>query len=346
MIESFLEFDFSFSDKLRKSDIGDAPYGHISDEEPCGLHAGGEDKIYAYEERVATEDCHQCLPLTHPEREQFVVYMAFVGHKGVAPGLDAMDKYPDHIEAGKHKGRERQYGRIHLFGKFSRIDIEDCEAEEGEYGADGEGAGVAHENFITFLCAAKHVVDEEWHQSAERSACKSGIEIMAGNHKKEGIEYHGDGCKARGESVDSIDKIYGIDYVDDYEPGEDVSHHGIDVVDKEESEKIAYSQTGSHYQDRRYYLHQEFDAVFHSGEVVGYSCHKHQQHGAEAENQLAEARGHGSLKRCFAKNECTPCHQTHSEGNGGEEGYSAEPRHNALMHLPVVVLVKKTPTKG
>jgi len=125
-----------------------------------------------------------------------VVDVVFVGHEWVFAATDAVRKYTDDVETWHHEWRKGyDEGMKIAYDAMDRYGGE-LDAQETEHDANGERAGVAHEDFFLFLGIAEDVVVEKWHDDAERDEGDEGVGVAMEGEEDDAIVETGYGAEA------------------------------------------------------------------------------------------------------------------------------------------------------
>ena len=141
-----------------------------------------------------------------------------VGHEGAAAAAHATQHHAQHVEAGHHEECEAQHQGVRLAADAHGRGVVGLRAVHAEpysgkaqHKAHHLRAGVAHEYLAVLLRVAEHVEVEEGHQRAQHGGADGGGHVEAVGVEHAGQEEQGHDAQPRGQTVDAVDEVDGVD---------------------------------------------------------------------------------------------------------------------------------------
>ncbi len=287
----------SYHDRFGLLDYPPASLAHV----PChqagaqGEHQGVDHDHQVYvdpdaqghveygEQQACAHDGEHCAVLAHAHVEQLVVYVVLVGQEGVVAGADSGHVHAHHVEAWHHQRAHGHHQHVHARQLRGRGHLHHLEAQDAEDDADRERACVAHEYLLLLLGVAEDVVVEERQQHTQGGEAQDRVEVLAAEVEGHAVDYHGHRAQARGQAVDAVDQVDGVDYENPQQQCEGPHAPPGDLLQAEESVEVGHAQAADHQHRHAADLHHELGAVLDADQVVGQAHDVEHQQGAEAE---------------------------------------------------------------
>lgn len=253
--------------------------------------------------------------------------------------LESVQVYPYHVKAG-YQQRGKRYDRW-IYAACECVDPADADAHHTQEEPDRQCPRVAHEYLFVSLGVAEYIVDIEGHKRAECRDGKGGEYIQPRTEEDEGVEGTGYRAEPGGESVDTVNEVYGIDYEYHQQDCECHCNPYWHFSYSEKTMEIVEKQSPRYYEHSRNRLHDELrlipDAdkvVRHAGEVHQYRSRSHEAYGADIDEQQRAHSLVGAHRAEAVKKELC-------KYDGREERDASEAWHFGLVDFARVRLVKK-----
>ena len=184
-----------------------------------------------------------------------------------------------------------------------------------------------------FVGVAEHVEHEERQQ---RSQCGHGDGRENAKVRPQediGIEQACYRAEARGQSVNAVDKVDGVDDEDYKKPCQEYRRGKRQLVYAQKPVKIADPDAADDHEGGRYSLHDELGAVFHAHKIVGHACEVEDYGSAAGEAQRLEIVVDPQLDGNILRQSTQAEKEQQGEQNGREKRYAAQTRHLGLVYL-------------
>lgn len=264
-----------------------------------------------------------------------------VGHEGVAAVADAVEVDAHDVEARHDERCEGEHERVGQMRVGERHEEGELEAQEADDEADGEAAGVAHEDFFLTVGVAENVVVEERHQHACGGEGNHRVELVADEKEPHAVKDESHAGQTRGESVDAVDEVYCVDYRHDNQHRERIGEPHGDVVDAAETVEVAEVETADDEHQGADDLDDEFGAVADADEVVGDAGDVDERQGAEAEGEGDDVVGHSVEDVGQPDDHVAADEQGESEVDDRRKSQTAQSRHRAVVYLAFVDFIEE-----
>ena len=252
-----------------------------------------------------------------------------------AQGVDA-----EHVEAGDDQRREGQHGGLEVYDVTHGCGVE-LDAEDAEDEADGQRPRVAHEYLGVLVDVAEDVEVEEGDQHAERGEREDGQVVAAQVEERDAVYGRGYGAEARGQAVDAVYEVDGVDEEHYDDGGEGIAYPGRELADAGGSGKGVEPAPARKQQDGAYYLYHKLGAVLDADEVVGHAYEIEHLYGAERGYHEYGVAGEGDYETAVSEEYVAAEDKGYAQEYHGLEGYASEARDRSLVYLSFVYFIKK-----
>ena len=308
-----------------------------------GHEVDGDDVDHDKGQREA-DDAHHGLAVAEAHVEELVVDVVAVWQERAAAAAYAVDEDPDDIEHGNQQERESQDDGTGQPGVLDGIGHAETDAQNAEQEADGQRAGVAHEELAAAAGLAEDVAMEERDEDAQRGEAEERMQPVAQVGEEEAERQKGDAAQAGGQTVDAIDEVDGIEDEDDGQDRERKADPQGEGMDAEQTVEVVEIEAGKGDEDAADQLYEEFGPVADADEVVHQATEEQdEQRAADGEHfERQDPAQHGSADQLVVEQDG----HEQSDGDAGEKGQAAQAGHIALVELASVVRIEQATAGG
>ena len=199
--------------------------------------------------------------------------MALVGKERIAVLAQTQHIHAHHVETRDDERREREHHGVDVDMVSNRMCGEELDTHYREYETDGERTGVTHENLTVLLHVAEHIVIEKRHEDTESGKRDAGKSIFTYYQERHAVDYRSYRAQARGQTVNTVDKIDGVDEEHYHESSERHSQPRRYVINAEDSTDGVKPRTAAYQHCGTDDLHHEFGYIADTDEGIG-NTHK------------------------------------------------------------------------
>ena len=194
---------------------------------------------------------------------------------------------------------------------------------------------------MNILVSPEHVPIEERHERAERRARQQRIGILARLVEEETIERQGYRAESRGQAVDAVNQIDGVDHVYHEQDRQQPAYYRRNLVYAGETVKIVYPGARHKEECPDDDLKHKFGPVAHAYQVVGDADKIHQHQSAKQEEHRNKRTRQSRVHARDLKPDVAPHDDTEREYERRQKRYPAKTRHDPAVDLAVVDFIKE-----
>ena len=255
-----------FPDRAGQDHVAEDPEGEVEDEQEGKVDAPAQPVVRDRQGQRRRHDRQHRRALVQPQRQQFVMNVAFVRQERVAVLPKAVEIHADHVQARYHQRGE--CNRRHVRTSCDIFHLAGPEAQHAQNEAHGQGARVPHEDLAVLLRVSEHIVIEERDQRTQRCERQHPVQVQSAAEEDYPVKRAGDGAQPRGKAVDAVDQIDRVgDVHRQYRRQQDGKDHGKGPYPQEAVEAFE-AQAAEYQQPCGKELRSKLRTVFHPDQVV------------------------------------------------------------------------------
>ena len=151
--------------------------GNVDDQYECQIEPPGKDGVHDDEEQVGCQYGDEHCRGLHPCADEFVVEMILVREERASSLPYPVEGDPHHI---KHRYEQRAECDDHIScpPRFEIGLLAQVNHQIAQDVAEGEAAGIPHEEFVPLALVTEYVVEPEYDHNAESDKGESGVDVF------------------------------------------------------------------------------------------------------------------------------------------------------------------------